>query len=127
MSDVVKGGLTLVDRVAGALWGMLIADALSMPSHWFYGGNDQVRRVFGRNISSYVAPPAKFPESIMSLSSTSGAGRGTSDGDIIGSVINHGKKHYWQRGAGHHYHCTLRAGENTLEGEMARLAMRHIL
>lgn len=28
---------SLADRVAGALWGMLIADAISMPVHWFYG------------------------------------------------------------------------------------------
>ena len=26
--------LELADRVAGALWGMLIADALAMPVHW---------------------------------------------------------------------------------------------
>ena len=41
-------------------------------------------------------------------------------------MINHGKKRYWERGAGHHYHVTLEAGENTLEGEMARLSMRHM-
>ena len=39
-------------------------------------------------------------------------------------VINHGKREYWKRGSGYHYHCTLAKGENTLEGEMARLAMR---
>ena len=32
MSTVSK--LELADRVAGALWGMLIADALAMPVHW---------------------------------------------------------------------------------------------
>ena len=32
MSAVSK--LELADRVAGALWGMLIADALAMPVHW---------------------------------------------------------------------------------------------
>ena len=31
----------LADRVAGALWGMVIADALTMPTHWFYGGARQ--------------------------------------------------------------------------------------
>jgi ADP-ribosylglycohydrolase len=60
----------------------------------------------------------------MALSNTGGAGRGTSDGDIIGTIINHGKKKYWARGGAHHYHCTLQAGENTLEGEMARLSSR---
>ena len=85
----------LADRVAGALYGMLIADALAMPVHWFYGGADQIRSKFGRKLTGYVSPLAKagqFPESIMALSSTGGAGRGTSEGEIIGSVINHGKK-----------------------------------
>jgi ADP-ribosyl-[dinitrogen reductase] hydrolase len=119
--------LTLADRVAGALWGMFIADALAMPVHWFYGGPSQIRRTFGKLITGYEAPlsgAGSFPESIMALSSTSSAGRGTSDGDIIGSVINHGKKQFWKRGSGYHYHCTLQKGETTLEGEMARLAMR---
>jgi len=116
--------LSLADRVGGALWGMLIADALAMPSHWFYGGADQVKRVLGGAIEKYVPPPTHFPESIMALSSTGGAGRGDTDGEIIGTVINHGKKKFWQRGSANHYHCTLRAGESTLEGEMARLTMR---
>lgn len=117
----------LADRVAGALWGMLIADALAMPTHWFYGGYKQIVQKLGKPISGYTAPLSEkgsFPESIMTLSSTSGAGRGSSDGDIIGSVINHGKKSYWTRGSGYHYHCTLKKGESTLEGEMARLTMR---
>ena len=119
--------LTLADRVAGALWGMFIADAIAMPVHWFYGGASQIKKVFGAPIAGYKAPLSKagsFPESIMALSSTGSAGRGTSDGDIVGTVINHGKKDHWKRGSGYHYHCTLRKGENTLEGEMARLAMR---
>eukprot|EP00971_Amphidinium_carterae_P041446 813823-Amphidinium_carterae.2 len=28
-------------------WGMFIADALAMPTHWFYGGKNQVEAVFG--------------------------------------------------------------------------------
>ena len=82
--------ITIADRVAGALWGMLIFDALSMPVHWFYGGNRQIQQTYGSNISKYEKPPHLFPGSIMALSSTGGAGRGTSDGDIIGTVINHG-------------------------------------
>lgn len=119
--------LSLSDRLAGALWGMLAADALAAPSHWFYGGHGQVRRLLGGSIAGYVQPLSEmhaFPESIMAVSSTSGAGRGTSDGDLIGSVINHGKKQYWAPGSGYHYHCTLRAGESTLEGHMVRLMMR---
>jgi len=33
---------------------------------------------------------------------------------------------FWERGAGYHYHCTLDAGETTLEGEIARVAVRHL-
>ena len=29
--------LTLVDRIRGALYGLLIADALAAPTHWYYG------------------------------------------------------------------------------------------
>jgi hypothetical protein len=31
-ADVQPG--SVVDRIRGALWGVLIADALSMPVHW---------------------------------------------------------------------------------------------
>lgn len=59
----------------------------------------------------------------MQLSNTGGAGRGSSEGDIVGSVILHGKKEYWQRGSQYHYHYTLAAGENTLEASLARVLM----
>jgi len=32
------------DKIAGALWGLFIADALASPTHWFYGGDAQVAR-----------------------------------------------------------------------------------
>ena len=53
--------------------------------------------------------------SIMNLSNTGGGGRGSDKGDIIGGVINHGKKKYWGKGLNFHYHIGLKAGENTLE------------
>lgn len=108
------------DRVAGALWGIHIGDALAMPSHWFYGGNRQVQMAYGGNISTYVKPTMDLRGSIMNLSNTGGAGRGGFDGDIIGSVINHGKKKYWEPGVSCHYHCTLQAGENTIESDITR-------
>ena len=51
------GKLELADRVAGALWGMLIADALAMPVHWFYGGGAQIRKAFVRR-PHHRLPPA---------------------------------------------------------------------
>ena len=45
-------------------------------------------------------------------------------GTIIGDVINHGKKPHWTSGQGVHYHCTLDAGENTLEVQLLRQALQ---
>jgi hypothetical protein len=62
----------------------------------------------------------------MNLSNTGGGGRGSDRGDIIGRVINHGKKVFWARGLHIHYHHSLKAGENTLEAQLARLLIRRI-
>ncbi len=75
-------------------------------------------------ITGYVKPLDKFEGSIMNLSNTGGAGRGSDKGDIVGSVILHGKKQYWGRGQNNHYHLGLLAGENTLEAQLARLLTR---
>ena len=60
----------------------------------------------------------------MNLSNTGGGGRGSDKGEIIGDVINHGKKKYWGRGLNFSYHVGLQEGENTLEGQLARLLLR---
>merc|ERR1712224_198082 len=91
------------DRIKGALYGMLIADALAMPAHWFYGGSGQITTTYGSKITGYLAPTTHLPGSIMSKSDTGGAGRGGFSGDIIGSVIFHGRKQYWAPGADYHY------------------------
>ena len=44
----------IVDRIKGALFGLLIAD-IAMPTHWFYGGERQVKSTYG-NINGYVKP-----------------------------------------------------------------------
>ena len=66
-------------------------------------------------MASCPKPKDHFPNSIMNLSNTAGAGRGSDKGSVIGDVINHGKKKYWVKGGNHHYHLGLEAGENTLE------------
>merc|ERR1712054_82334 len=114
------------DRIAGALWGAFIADAMAMPTHWFYGGEAQVRSEFGGPIDGYTKSRPKMRGSIMNLSNTGGGGRGSDKGSIIGDVINHGKKQYWTRGGEYHYHHTLEAGENTLEAQLMRVMMRSI-
>jgi hypothetical protein len=50
-----------------------------------------LKRDYGQ-ITGYVRPLDKFEGSIMNLSNTGGAGRGSDKGDIVGSVILHGKK-----------------------------------
>lgn len=111
---------TLADRVKGALVGLLIADAMAMPTHWFYGGPRQIASTYKGPLKGYVAPVTHLPGSIMSKSNTGGAGRGGYKGDVIGKVIFHGKKKFWKPRADYHYHQGMQAGDNTLEGLLTR-------
>lgn len=95
-----------------------------MPTHWYYDQN-HLKRTYGQ-ITGFVKPQDKLPGSIMSLSNTGGGGRGSNQGDIVGSVILHGKKKYWERGADWFYHRGMAAGENTLEGTITRLITRSL-
>ncbi|GLI63555.1 hypothetical protein VaNZ11_006408 [Volvox africanus] len=113
----------VLDRIRGALWGIFIADALSMPVHWYYNPGD-IRRDFGI-IESYQAPKARHPSSIMSVSNTGGHGRGGQSGRIIGDIINHGKHAFWGK-SGVHYHQGMKAGENTLNAICARVVLRNL-
>lgn len=111
----------LADRLRGILVGAAIADALASPAHWYYDTR-ALRRDYGV-IKDFVQPHAEHAGSIMGLSNTGGAGRGTSSGPhIIGDVINHGKRPYWRSGA--HYHATLAKGENTLNTQVNRMHVR---
>lgn len=113
-------------RDEGAIVGLFVGDALAMPVHWFYDTR-LIGQIYGGKLTKYVAPSLKLPGSILNLSNTDGPGRGSDKGDLIGTVINHGKKKYWLRGLDHHYHCTLRCGENTLEAQITRVVMREIV
>lgn len=88
-------GEVLKQRIASSLLLTFAGDALASPAHWYYNLN-QLKADHGV-IQGYVKPKKHMQGSIMNLSSTSGGGRGRDDGDIIGGVINHGKKIYWQR------------------------------
>jgi len=116
--------MVLLDRVRGALYGLLIADALAMPTHWYYGGESQVRQDYGGLIKGYVAPPLHMSGSIMGKSNTGGDGRGSDKGTIIGDVINHGKRKFWKTGSSYHYHQGMAPGDNTLEAVLTRNVIR---
>eukprot|EP00746_Dinoflagellata_sp_MGD_P058542 gnl/MRDRNA2_/MRDRNA2_250521_c0_seq1.p1 gnl/MRDRNA2_/MRDRNA2_250521_c0~~gnl/MRDRNA2_/MRDRNA2_250521_c0_seq1.p1 ORF type:complete len:297 (-),score=32.33 gnl/MRDRNA2_/MRDRNA2_250521_c0_seq1:34-855(-) len=121
-----NGASAVLNRVGGALWGLYIGDALAAPTHWYYGGYAQVLRDYGGPIRGYTKPNEMLQGSIMNLSNTGGGGRGSDSGEIIGKVINHGKKKYWTRSGSYHYHCTLEKGENTLEAQLTRVVCKSI-
>jgi ADP-ribosyl-[dinitrogen reductase] hydrolase len=108
--------------IKSCIKGLYVFDAVASPAHWFYDRN-ALRSTYGK-IEGYVKPTEKMRGSIMSLSNTGGAGRGSDEGNIVGDVILHDKKKYWGRGADFHYHVTLSAGENTLEGSLVRVLVR---
>lgn len=112
----------VLDRIRGSLWGVLIGDALAMPAHWYYDTN-LLKKTFGK-IESYLPAPTHLRGSILNLSNTNGGGRGSDSGDLIGTVIMHGKHKYWKRGGDYHYHQGLKAGENTLDAMISRVIVR---
>ena len=111
MSTLVKeNSLSVNDRKKAALFGLYVGDATAMPVHWMYN-LDNLRKDYG-TISGYVKPKDNFQGSILNLSNTGGGGRGSDQGEIVGTVILHGKKKYWMRGGNFHYHLGLQAGES---------------
>lgn len=97
-------------RIQGAIWGMFIGDALAMPVHWYYQ-RDALIRDYGR-VTRYLAPKNPHPDSILWRSAYSPV---NDRGDIL-----HDQQQYWGQ-AGIHYHQFLRAGENTLNLQLANL------
>lgn len=114
----------IMNRKKACLMGLYVADAIAMPVHWMYDLH-QLKADYGV-VSGYMQPKDNFRGSIMNLSNTGGGGRGSDEKSIIGDVINHGKKKYWLKGGNFHYHLGLKAGENTLEAQLARLLVRSI-
>jgi len=121
----------LENRLKGALWGFFAGDALSSPTHWFYGGQRQIIAEYGHPIDDYTQPNKYLTGSILNKSDPNGGGRGSSTGNkktsIVGDVINHGKLHLWDPSKSHHYHATLHKGETTLEASLARVLMKSIV
>lgn len=108
---------------------------MAAPTHWYYGGFAQVQMDYGpKGITGYTKPKTELRGSILNKSDVNGGGRSSGtkgnnnkDITIIGDVINHGKKPYWDPHKSIHYHATLQRGENTLEAQLARVLMKSIV
>ena len=121
------------DRLTGALWSYFAGDALSSPTHWYYGGERQIISEYGSKITDYTTPNKRLSGSILNKSDLDGGGRsksrttGSTTTTIIGDIINHGKEKLWSPNESNHYHGTLARGENTLEVSIARVLMKSIV
>jgi ADP-ribosyl-[dinitrogen reductase] hydrolase len=104
------------ERCAGIAWGSFIGDALAMPVHWYYD-RAALRRDYGI-VRDYVAPRNPHPDSILSRSKYTAL---NARGEIL-----HEQAHYWGR-PGIHYHQFLRAGENTLNLQLAKVLMESLI
>jgi ADP-ribosyl-[dinitrogen reductase] hydrolase len=113
--DTSQALLTDPERKKSALFGLFVTDAVAMPVHWMYD-LEFLKRDYGV-ITGYTKPLDTFEGSFMALKPEAG-------GDVVGSVILHGKEQYWGDGKNFHYHHGMQAGENTLEVQITRLAIR---
>ena len=96
------------NRNEGCLFGAFLGDALSMPVHWYYD-RGALARDYGK-VTLLVAPKNPHADSILWRSRYEAP---NSRGEIL-----HDQAKYWgQRGI--HYHQFLRAGENTLNLQLA--------
>jgi len=99
---------TTGDRKQGCLLGAFFGDALAMPVHWYYDRAALVRD-YGR-VVDLVAPKNPHADSILWRSNYAAL---NAKGEIL-----HDQAEYWGR-RGVHYHQFLRAGENTLNMQLA--------
>lgn len=97
-------------KCRGALHGLFIGDALSMPVHWYYD-RSALMRDYGV-VKDYLDPRNPHPDSILWRSSYHPPNE---KGDIL-----HEQAQYWGR-RGVHYHQFLKAGENTLNLRLCAL------
>lgn len=102
-------------RCRGALYGLFIGDALSMPVHWYYD-TLALHRDYGR-VTDFLAPKNPHPDSILWRSSYTPLNK---KGDIL-----HDQAQYWGK-RGIHYHQFLQAGENTLNIKLCALLIESL-
>lgn len=109
----------LENAISESIWGMVIADAVAMPVHWFYQ-IDEIKKRYGGWLQGYRAPCERHPTSILNISNAEGSGRASGKGakpikPVIGSVILHDKLKFWTSGSrSTHYHQGMAPGDSTL-------------
>jgi ADP-ribosyl-[dinitrogen reductase] hydrolase len=96
------------ERKIGCLLGAFLGDALAMPVHWYYD-RAALARDYG-TITDLVAPKNPHADSILWRSSYAAP-------NAKGEILHDQAKYWGQRGV--HYHQFLRAGENTLNMQLA--------
>ncbi len=104
------------DKVSGLAWGSFIGDALAMPVHWYYD-RSALARDYGE-VRAYLAPKNPHPGSILWRSKYAPLNE---RGDIL-----HEQAQYWGK-PGIHYHQFLRAGENTLNLQLAKVLIETLI
>lgn len=111
----MSGEIHYTTRLNGARLGMFIADALAMPVHWYY--NTWALRMDYGEVRNYLPPRNPHPDSILWRSSYVPVNRAA---DIL-----HDQAQYWGV-RDIHYHQFLKAGENTLNCQLARQLMHQL-
>ena len=104
------------DPLHGMAWGSFIGDALAMPVHWYYE-RAALHRDYGI-VRDYVPPRNPHPGSILWRSEYTAL---NARGEIL-----HDQAEYWGR-RDIHYHQFLRAGENTLNLQLAKMLMESLV
>lgn len=91
-------------------WGSFIGDALAMPVHWYYD-RTALKRDYGF-VRDYIAPRNPHSDSILWRSEYTPLNE-------RGDMLREQAQYWGQRGI--HYHQFLRAGENTLNLQLAKV------
>ena len=104
------------DPLHGMVWGSFIGDALAMPVHWYYD-RAALHRDYGI-VRDYLPPRNPHPGSILWRSEYTAL---NARGEIL-----HDQAQYWGR-RDIHYHQFLRAGENTLNLQLAKVLMESLV
>jgi len=106
----------MIDHIRGLALGAFIGDALAMPVHWYYD-RAALHRDYGL-VRDYLTPRSPHSGSILWRSEYTPLNE---RGDIL-----HEQARYWgQRGI--HYHQFLRAGESTLNLQLAKVLIKSLV